>query len=264
MQADIYIYLLVGLLGISIGSFLNVLIYRLPRQKKLMLSRSACPNCRMKISFFDNIPLLSYILLLGRCRHCRATISARYPIVELTNGLLYVSLLYFNGLTYQMAGHCFLASSLLAIFFIDLEFYIIPDVISISGIVVGLGFSFFPGSIGIVDSLIGVAVGGGSLLIVAYLGEWLFKKEAMGGGDIKMAAMMGAFVGWQKVLLIFMGGALVGLIVSVIWMSFSKKIRNSRMIPFGPFLALAAMVVLLYGQPILDFYTSNFLNIKAL
>lgn len=264
MQADVYIYLLTGFLGVSIGSFLNVLIYRLPRKKNLVLSRSACPNCKEQISFFDNIPLLSYILLRGRCRRCRATISPRYPTVEFLNGLFYVLFLYFDGLTMTMAGHCFLASSLLAIFFIDLEFYIIPDVISITGIMVGLALSLSPGSIGIVDSLIGAAVGGGALIAVAYLGEWLFKKEAMGGGDIKMAAMMGAFVGWQKVILIFMGGSLIGLVVSLIWMGFSRKIRNSRMIPFGPFLAVAALITLVYGQTILDFYSSNFLNIQAL
>ncbi len=263
MQADIYIYLLIGFLGISIGSFLNVVIYRLPRNKSLVLSRSACPNCRMKISFFDNVPLLSYILLLGHCRHCRAPISARYPMVEMLNGLFYILFLYFDGMTMVMAGHCFLASSLLAIFFIDLEFYIIPDVISITGIVVGLGLAFFPGTIGLVDSLIGIAVGGGSLLLIAYLGEWLFKKEAMGGGDIKMAAMMGAFVGWQKVILIFMGGSIIGLIVSLIWMAYSKKIRSSRMIPFGPFLAMAAMITLVYGQTILDIYVSYIFDARA-
>jgi leader peptidase (prepilin peptidase)/N-methyltransferase len=145
------------------------------------------------------------------------------------------------------------------IFFIDLEFQIIPDKITLPGIVIGLTAALFVNPPGIINALLGFAVGGGALIAVAYLGEWLFKKEAMGGGDIKMAAMMGAFVGWQKVLLIFLGGAVVGMFVSIAWMLVSKKIRSERVIPFGPFLALAALIVVIYGDQILNFYVSTFL-----
>ncbi len=260
MHPDFYIYGLVVLLGLAVGSFLNVLIYRLPRDKKMIFERSVCPNCRTKIPFYDNIPLISYLILLGKCRICNAPISPRYPAVEMLNCAFYLFFLHLDGLTLQFPAHCFLASSLIAIFFIDLEFQIIPDKITLPGIVVGLVSSIFINPPGPVNALIGFIVGGGSLLAVAYLGEWLFKKEAMGGGDIKMAAMMGAFVGWQKVLLIFLGGALIGAVVSIIWMMFSKKVRSKRLIPFGPFLAIAAVLVVVYGDRLLQFYIENFLG----
>lgn len=261
MIPNVYMYILVAVLGLAIGSFLNVLIYRLPRDIKAAFDRSACPNCRKRIAFYDNIPVLSYLILLGKCRICNAPISPRYPIVEILNGALYLFFFYLDGLTPQLAMHCFLASSLVAIFFIDLEFQIIPDKITLPGMVIGLAGAFFVDSPGLLNAVVGLLVGGGSLLGVAYLGEWLFKKEAMGGGDIKMAAMMGAFVGWQKVLLIFMGGAVIGLIVSLIWMSLSKKVRRERLIPFGPFLAVAALFVVIYGDQLLDFYINNFLQV---
>lgn len=260
MQTHYVFYLLAGLLGLAIGSFLNVLIYRLPRDKKTIRDRSACPHCGQKIPFYHNIPLVSYLVLGGKCRACRAPISFRYPLVEFLNAGLYIFFLYYDGLTPFLPIHYFLVSALIVIFFIDLEFQIIPDKVTVPGILVGLAAAFFVDPPGIVNSLIGFAVGGGSLLAVAYLGEWLFKKEAMGGGDIKMAAMMGAFVGWQKVLLIFLGGAVLGTIISVLWMSISKKVRQERMIPFGPFLALAALLVIVFGDRIIRFYIDSFLT----
>ncbi len=259
METTPVFYIFAGLLGLAIGSFLNVLIYRLPRDKKTVLERSACPHCGQPIPFYLNIPLISYIILGGKCRKCKGPISFRYPLVEALNAGLYIFFLHIDGLTFQLPVHYFLVSSLIVIFFIDLEFQIIPDKITLPGIVIGLAASLLVQPPGIVDSLIGFAVGGGSLLLVAYLGEWIFKKEAMGGGDIKMAAMMGAFVGWQKVLLIFFGGAILGMIVSILWMSLSKKVRSQRIIPFGPFLALAALIIIVYGDRILHFYINTFL-----
>ncbi len=261
MQDIVYMYILVAVFGLAIGSFLNVLIYRLPRNVKIILERSSCPNCRSKIALYDNIPILSFLILLGRCRTCKSPISPRYPMVELLNSAAYVLFLHLDGLTPAFFAHCYLASSLIAIFFIDFEFQIIPDKISLPGLIVGLASSIFVHSPGILNSLIGILVGGGSLLLVAYLGEWLFKKEAMGGGDIKMAAMMGAFVGWQKVLLIFLGGAVIGLVASIFWMAISRKVRSKRMIPFGPFLAIAAMVIVIVGDDLLRFYFDNFLHL---
>jgi len=260
MQLSPILYLFAGLLGLAVGSFLNVLIYRLPREKKSILQRSECPACGTRIPFYLNIPLISYLILRGKCRNCGAPISFRYPLVEALNGGLYVFLLYYDGLTLHFPIHCFLASTLIVIFFVDLEFQIIPDKVTLPGIIIGLASSLFVNSPGIIDSLLGMLVGGGVLLGVAYLGEWLFKKEAMGGGDIKMAAMMGAFVGWQKVLLIFLGGAVIGLLVSIVWLSLSAKVRENRMIPFGPFLASAALAVVVYGDQILNFYIVNFLQ----
>lgn len=261
MQLDWYIFGLVALFGLAIGSFLNVLIYRLPRDKNTVRERSACPHCGHSIPLYWNIPLLSYIMLRGRCRWCRGPISPRYPSVELITALLFVLFLYRDGLTARLIVDWFLSAVLITIFFIDWEFQIIPDKITLPGIVIGLLASVFVTPPGFVDALIGMVVGAGTLLLVAYVGQWLFKKEAMGGGDIKMAAMMGAFVGWQKILLIFFGGALVGMAVSLVWMAVSPKIRRERIIPFGPFLALAAIIVIIYGDAIIRYYLINFVRV---
>jgi len=260
MSPDLYICVLMVLLGLAIGSFLNVLIYRLPREKKTILSRSACPHCGHVIPMYLNIPLISFVILLGRCRYCRDRISWRYPLVESLNAGLYLLFFYRDSLTPQLAVHAVLSSALIVIFFIDLEFQIIPDQITLPGIVLGLLVGLFIKPPGIMGALIGLAVGGGALLGVAYLGEWLFKKEAMGGGDVKMAAMMGAFVGWQKVLLIFMGGAVIGMIASIVWMAVSERIRKERLIPFGPFLAVASVAALAYGDEIVQYYIRHLLR----
>ncbi len=257
----ILMYIWVLALGLSIGSFLNVLIYRLPRKVKIGLGRSFCPNCRSTIKFYDNIPVLSYLILGGKCRRCRADISARYPIVELLNAAVYIYYYWQYGLSWQMAVFAFLSSVLIAIIFIDLEFQLIPDRLTIPGMVIGLAASLLPSGIGIVSSVIGLLVGGGVLYLVALLGDWLFKKESMGGGDIKMTAMLGAFLGWQKIILIFFAGAVIGLIVSVIAMYFSKKVRSTRMIPFGPFLAAGAFLAIAYGDVIISFYIDHFFKI---
>ncbi|MEW5924341.1 MAG: A24 family peptidase, partial [Candidatus Zixiibacteriota bacterium] len=152
----------------------------------------------------------------------------------------------------------YLTSVLIVIFFIDYDFQIIPDVISLPSMVIGLGVSLIPGGIGIIASAIGLLVGGGVLYLIAVMGDWLFKKESMGGGDIKMAAMLGSFLGWQKVILIFFGSAGVGLIVSLFVMLFSKKLRSSRVIPFGPFLAIAAFMAIIFGDKIIAYYVKNF------
>ncbi len=154
-----------------------------------------------------------------------------------------------------------LSSALLVVFFIDLDHRIIPDFITLPGMIAGLAVSFLPGGLGIIDAGIGLVVGGGSLLFTALLGDWLFKKESMGGGDIKLAAVLGAFVGWQKILLIFLSSAVIGLVVSVAIMAVSSKLRETRMIPFGPFLALAAMLAVVYGDQIIRFYVVSIMGL---
>jgi leader peptidase (prepilin peptidase)/N-methyltransferase len=260
MQDMAYNYFMITVIGAVVGSFLNMLIYRLPRNLGIFLGWSKCPTCRTNIAFYDNIPVVSYFILLGRCRWCKSPISPRYPIVELLNAGCYLLFLYLDGISPAFFAHCYLVSSLIVIFFVDFEFQIIPDMITLPGIAVGLISSIFINPLGIVNSFIGFLVGGVSLLAVAYLGEWIFKKEAMGGGDIKMAAMMGAFVGWQKILLIFLGGALIGLIASIFWMAVSQKVRHKRLIPFGPFLAIAALLTAAAGDQIIQFYIENFLS----
>jgi leader peptidase (prepilin peptidase)/N-methyltransferase len=254
------IYIWIFLVGTSIGSFLNVLIYRIPRKKKFGFDRSFCPQCETKINFYDNIPLLSYLILGGKCRSCKKRISIRYPMIELLNGLAYLFFFWNYGLTLHFFVFSFLSSILIAIFFIDLDFQIIPDMFTIPGMVIGLGISLAPGGIGIIDSAIGLVVGGGVLYLIAELGDRLFKKESMGGGDIKMAAMLGAFLGWQKVVFIFFAGAVIGLVISIVIMFFSSELRSKRVIPFGPFLAIAAVVAIVYGDEIISYYLNTFLG----
>jgi leader peptidase (prepilin peptidase)/N-methyltransferase len=246
--------------GLVVGSFLNVVIYRLPREKSVIGGRSLCPHCGTRIPFYHNIPVISWLLLRARCHSCGGRISLRYPLVETINAAFYVLFFYLDGPGWYFIVHCYLSSVLLAIFFIDFDFQIIPDKITIPGIFIGVLSSFFLNPPGIVNSLLGVLVGGGSLLGIAYLGQWMFKKEAMGGGDIKMAAMMGAFLGWKKIFIMFFGGAFLGLIVSLIWMTLSPGLRKERLIPFGPFLALAAMVALLYGDQLIHLYITAVLR----
>lgn len=254
------IQILIAVLGLTIGSFLNVLIYRLPRKIPLIAGRSRCPGCDTRIKWYQNIPLISYLFLAGKCANCKKRISVRYPLVEALNALSYLYFYWQFGLTYEFAVFSFLLTMLLVIFFIDLDFQIIPDVITLPGILFGLALSFLPGGIGIYSALIGLLVGGGSLFLIAILGDWLFKKESMGGGDIKMAAMLGAFLGWEKILLIFISSSVIGLVVSIIIMCFSAKLRKERMIPFGPFLAIAAVLAISYGDQIISFYVNNFLT----
>lgn len=254
-------YILVGLLGLVIGSFLNVLIYRVPRKVGFVSSRSACPNCGKRLRWYHNIPLLSYVILRGKCAFCSEHISWRYPIVEALNAGAYIFFLWQFGLGFEAMVYGFLTSLLLVIFFVDLDFQLIPDVFTLPGTVIGLGVSLLPGGLGIVQALLGLLVGGGSLYLIALLGDWLFKKESMGGGDIKMAAMLGAFLGWQKVLFIFLASACIGLVVSVVLLMLSEKLREERVVPFGPFLAVAAMLAITYGDQLIDFYRASVLGL---
>ncbi len=257
-----FMYCWVGLLGLAIGSFLNVVIYRVPRKMRLGVERSACPNCQTKLKWYHNIPLVSFIVLRGRCAFCGKKISWRYPGIEAAHAAMYLYFFYRFGWGIDFFVFAFVSSALLAIFFIDLDFQIIPDSITIPGMILGLAVSLTPHGIGIVQSLIGLAVGGGALYLIALFGDWLFKKESMGGGDIKLAAMLGAFVGWKKVLLIFMSSAVIGLVVSLVLMAASEKIRKERIIPFGPFLALAAMLAIVYGDQIIRYYLHNILGLQ--
>lgn len=257
---NIIIYSWLALFGLCIGSFLNVVIYRVPREEvKFLGSRSYCPTCQTQLRWYHNIPLFSYLFLGGKCGFCKAKIPFRYPLVELLNAAFYLYFYWQYSLSLNFVIFSVIASALIAIFFIDLDFQIIPDVITLPGILIGLAVSLLPDGIGIVKALIGMLVGGGSLYLVALLGDWLFKKDSMGGGDIKMAAMLGAFLGWQKVLLIFISSAFIGLVVSIVIMMFSAKLRKTRVIPFGPFLAAASVLAICYGDKIISFYINNFL-----
>ena len=186
------------LFGLALGSFMNVCIYRIPLKKSIISPPSSCPNCGEKIKFYDNIPLISYLLLLGKCRYCRHTLAWHYPVVEALSGLLSVALFIRYGLTYQYFLFLLFAAILVTISFIDLYHQIIPDVLSLPGIAAGWAISFIPGNIVWLDSLIGAVAGGGFLFLVAFIYEHITKREGMGGGDIKLLAMIGAWMGWRS------------------------------------------------------------------
>lgn len=253
-------YILSAALGLIFGSFLNAVIYRLPRKIPFGFSRSHCPNCEAQIKAYDNIPLLSYLILGGKCRSCRQRISFQYPAVEALNALAYAFVYHSYGLTAEAVMLAALLSALIAIIFIDSEHQIIPDIITLPGIAVGLLWSFSSSGIGIVNALIGAAVGYGALFAVALLGDFLFKKESMGGGDLKMTAMLGAFLGWQKVILTFMLSAVVGLVVSLVVMALSSAFRQERRLPFGPYLAIAGFIALFWGDQLIDWYLNSFVR----
>ena len=245
--------ILIFSLGLIVGSFSNVCIYRIPRNESVIYPTSHCPKCRTKIKPIDNIPLLSYILLKGRCRNCGSKISIQYPVVEFITGLIYLIIYLIYGLSIQSLVYIILSSALIIIAFIDLQEQIIPDVISLPGIVVGLILSFIVPYMSFINSALGALVGGGTILIIAWIGSIIFKKEAMGGGDVKLAAMIGAFLGWRyMVISLFLGfflGALAG-----IFLILSKIKRKEDMVPFGPFIALGSIITLLCGEKIIAWY----------
>ncbi len=246
-------------LGLAWGSFLNVCIYRIPLKKNLILSRSLCPHCQNKISWYDNIPLLSYLVLSGKCRICKKRISIQYPILELTSSLLLLlSYLKFD-LTWQFFSSTVLISILILVFFIDLNHRIIPDVITLPGIVLGLCFSFVNPQISFSNSVIGFLSGGLSFYLLAMVGEAVFKKESMGGGDIKLAALLGAFLGWKNLILIILLASFLGALLGVLKLSLSKS-KQDKTIPFGPFLAIASIVALFWGEDLIGLYLSYFFS----
>jgi leader peptidase (prepilin peptidase)/N-methyltransferase len=233
-------------LGAVIGSFLNVCIWRIPAEKSIVFPSSHCPKCGTSIRPYDNIPILSWLILRGRCRDCGEAISARYPLVELLTGLLSLALgwLYGPGLPY-LAAFLFTAA-LVVITFIDLDHQIIPDVISLPGIPVFLLLAVFVMGIGFWDSLLGVLVGGGFLYLIAVGYELLTKREGMGGGDIKLLAMIGAFLGWQSLFFVVFMSSILGALVGVVLIAIHGKDMKYA-VPFGPFLSIAAVMYLFVG-----------------
>ena len=252
-MASIFPYLIACLLGAVVGSFLNVCIHRLPRHESVVWPPSHCPSCASPIALYDNIPILSYFLLGGRCRTCRALISPQYPIIELANGVGYGLILWQFGLGWSSAAYALLFSVLLVISAIDFSHQIIPDRITLPGIVLGLLFASTILPIGLLDSVLGILVGGSILWALAWASPYLFGREGMGGGDIKLLAMIGAFLGWKPVLLTIMVGALVGSVVGLGLIAL-KVMRRDQYLPFGPFLALGAVVSLFFYRELLIWY----------
>ncbi len=244
---------LIFILGLIVGSFSNVCIYRIPRNESIVYPASHCPKCRSNISPKDNIPILSFILLKGRCRNCKSKISLQYPIVELLTGLIYLIIYLIFGLSIQTLIYIILSSALIIIAFIDLNEQIVPDVISLPGIVVGFIISFFVPYILFINSALGVLVGGGIILIIGLAGSVIFKKEAIGGGDVKLAAMIGAFLGWRYIIISLFLGFFLGAVAGIILIMSKIKSRED-VIPFGPFIVLGSFITLLWGEKIISWY----------
>lgn len=246
-------YLLAAGLGALIGSFLNVCIHRLPRCESIVWPGSHCPSCGTSIAYYDNIPLLSYLWLMGHCRTCRSSISMRYPVVEAVNAAGYVMIFATFGLTWTTVLYSVLFSALLVVTGTDLTHRIIPNVVTVPGIVIGLLGAATVLPVGLMNALLGVAIGGGILWALAWASPYLFGKEGMGGGDIKLLAMIGAFLGWKPALLTIMVGSLSGSLIglSLIGLGLMKR---DEYIPFGPFLVFGALVSMFFAQPLLEWY----------
>jgi len=238
-----------ALFGLLLGSFLNVCTLRWPQDQSVVRPRSRCPGCEREISWYDNVPVLSWLLLRGRCRGCGKGISVQYPLVELATGLVWGGSVLVLGLEWEALRGAIFLTLLLGIAVSDARFYIIPDQFSVGGAVLGLALAFLPGGLTWVEALAGAATGFFLLWFVAWAGEKAFKKEAMGGGDIKMMAMLGAFLGIPGVLLtLFLGSFLGAVIFGPISM------RTGKLIPFGIFLALGGAATWIAGDALVDAY----------
>jgi leader peptidase (prepilin peptidase)/N-methyltransferase len=242
----------IAALGLFVGSFLNVCIYRIPRGESIIWPGSKCPRCGKPIKPWDNIPVLSYLILKGKCRYCSESISVRYPIVELLSALLAVSLLYRFGPGVRYIIYYVWACTLLVITFIDLDYQIIPDRLSLGGIVIGiLALRWL--DVGYKDALIGLALGIGMLLAIIYGYYLLTKRQGMGGGDVKLLGMIGVFTGWQGVLFTVFMSSFIGTLIGIPWVYIQKGTLKSA-IPFGPFLCLGALIYVLWGEQIIRWY----------
>jgi len=254
--------MIVFIFGLVFGSFANVVIYRLPKGKSIVRPGSQCPSCGKDILWYDNIPLISYILLRGRCRFCKKHISARYFLIELVTGILFLLIYLKFGMGVSFFIYTLFAFSLLIMGFIDIDTYLISDVIVLPGIVLGLAFStVFPqmhyelsrgGSI--LYSLTGGLLGAGLLILLGMVGKLLFRKEAMGGGDVKLLAMIGVFLGWKSVFMTIFFASLLGTVISLTLIALKKKTMEDY-VPFGPYLGLGAVISMFYkGMIFLGFF----------
>ncbi len=240
-------------LGLIFGSFLNVCIYRIPRKESLLWPSSHCPTCNTRIRPLDNIPLISYVFLRGRCRACGAKISPRYPAVELLTGLLFLGLYLRFGVQKEVLAFLILTSLLVVISFVDIEHRLILNVFTIPGLVAGILIAGFVLRIGWLNALLGALLGGGLLIGIALFGELLFGKESMGMGDVKMAAMIGAFLGMKGVIVSVFLGFVIAAIFSLAGMALNRLQRSSYL-PFGPFIAAGTLVYLFAGEALIQWY----------
>ena len=261
---EIWIPVFIFVFGLAIGSFLNVCIYRIPRADVSIHSprRSFCPTCSEPISVYDNVPILSYLILRGKCRHCSTTISVLYPLVELVTAGLYLFLYYRFGLTLELLLALAFITVLLPISVIDAQHYIIPNVLIVTGLILGFGIvcaiAYQRADVWyLLIRLIGAIAGGGVLWLIAEIGSAVLRKKAMGGGDIKLMALNGLFLGaWPELAMVIAFSAFSGALVGTTLIVSGIKDRQSP-IPYGPFLAGAAVIVLLWGDTLWRMYLQS-------
>ncbi|MBF0099946.1 MAG: prepilin peptidase [Desulfobacterales bacterium] len=239
--------------GMCIGSFLNVCIYRIPKGQSIVSPGSRCPNCYTPIKFFDNIPIVSYLLLKGMCRNCKKSISFRYPLIELCTGLIGLVVYHKFGFHIQSIIYFVFLCILLLVSMIDIDHRIIPDIISLPGIPLFFLLSLLIPNMLWYDSIYGILAGGGSLFAVAWIYFFLTGKEGMGGGDVKLLAMIGSLIGLKGVLFTIFISSAIGSVAGLVIMILTKK--NLKLaIPFGPFLALGASLYVFFGNDMIDWY----------
>jgi len=276
-------YVVAGVFGAVIGSFLNVVIHRVPIEQSIVFPNSRCASCGAAIAFYDNIPVLSYLVLRAKCRHCKERISFRYPAVELLTAALFIGVAWHDGLSAALPFDLVFASALLALVFIDAEHMILPNVITYPGIVFAVvarvAIPFLTGTphfddvpslaqgaladmpiwvTSLAGALIGALLGGGSLWLMGWTWEKLRGIEAMGLGDVKMMFMVGAYLGWRLTILTIFIGVLSGSVIGIALMARQGQRNMQMLLPFGVFLGLGAIAALLFGSPLVEWYAGQF------
>lgn len=247
-------YILIAIFGLIVGSFLNVCIYRIPKKLSIVLPRSFCPKCKTTIKAWENIPIISYIILGGKCSNCKESISVRYPLVEVLTAVMFLLVwhnLWFDLSLYRMLLNLFFVSILIIITFIDLDYLLIHDKITYPVIIIGLILQSIFSSLS--QAIIGFFIGGGIIYLFILLGKLFYGQDGMGGGDVKLGALIGVYLGWKMTFLSIFLACVVGSIISGILIMLKKK-KRSDYIAFGPFMALGAVVALFFGRRILDWY----------
>jgi leader peptidase (prepilin peptidase) / N-methyltransferase len=252
---DIILLLIAGAFGAALGSFLNVCICRWPADESVIAPPSRCPECGAGIGWRDNVPILSWVVLRGRCRNCRGRISPLYPAIELATATVWVLAVIRFGLSWDALAMAVFFTILIGIAATDARTYLIPDEFTLGGLGLALLIALTPGGVTILQALAGAATGFAVLYLAAVLGEWWFKKPAMGGGDIKMMAMVGAFLGPLGSILTIFLGALVGTIIFL-----PISLRTKKLVPFGIFLAVGAVVTEVWGDPLVAWYRGDILG----
>ncbi len=261
-----FFVLVAGIFGASIGSFLHVCIWRIPRDESIVFPSSSCPQCRTAIAWYDNIPLFSWAILGGRCRHCGEKISIRYPIYEGLTALCFMGIVYRFGVSQVTFLYLLIVCDLIVASGIDWDHHYIPDFLSLPMIPASIGVAVLAQWLGILptalvqradQALLGIAVGGGTIWAIRIVGTWAFRQEAMGFGDVKLMGFLGGFIGWDEALLCIFLAAFIGSVAGMA-MKYSGRVGKYGHIPFGPYLALGAYFCLLFGEEIILWYTKPF------